>query len=214
MAETPEEKPQETRGENIPQPRPPQDETIFPPAQQSQKKETEESEEIEDKHGEAENKLNELLRAVSNEASQLTQFLAEEKKLSNELCNLLTQILKRLKITFNIPPAYLAKIDDAKHIKLNTEGHLIVVRNGNKIDSKLLRDYSPDVILAVMLAMVPEIEKAIKTHRKNISQRVSILEKIKHELKSLQKAFSPDEKDGFEQLQDGEIRTPVITSEG
>lgn len=213
MAETPEEKPQ-ARGENIPQAQPPQNETYFPHAQQLQKKETEESEEIEDRRGEPENKLNELLRAVNDEASQLTQFLAEEKDLTNELCSLLTQILKRLRIAFNIPPEYLAKIDDAKHIKLNTEGHLIIIRSGNKIDSKLLRDYSPEVILAVMLSIIPELEKAIKTHRKNISQRVTILEKIKQELKSLQEAFSPDAKESFEQLHGEEIGTPVITSEG
>ena len=82
------------------------------------------------------------------------------------------------------------------------------------MDSRLLEDYPPDTILAVMMVIIPELEKAIKTYRKNISQRVSLLEKIKHELKNLQKVVSPDEKEPSEMLQYEERRNPVIASEG
>ncbi len=209
MTENPQVAPQAS-GES--QPQPPQNDAYFSYTQQLQNEE-EESREIEDKRGEIESRFNEFLKAISEESLQLSEFLLEERKLTNQLCSLLTQILRRLKISFNIPPEYLASLGKARQIKLNTEGHLILIRDGDKVDSRLLQDYPPDVILTALWVIIPELEKAIKAYRKKISRRVTLLEKIKQELKNIQQAFSPEEKEGFAQFSEEAIKRPLITSE-
>lgn len=217
MVEELEEKSQESQSENVPWQPLPQDDAYFPYTSQPQNEaaaEVEESMDTKEKHEEIRSKFNEFMKAISEETSQLTDFVLEEKKLIKELCSLSTQILKNLKISFNIHPDCISKLREARQIKFNKEGYLTIIRNDDTVDSKLLEDYPPDTILAVMMVIIPELEKAIKTYRKNRSHRVSLLEKIKHELKNLQKAVSPDEKELYEMLQDEELRKPVIASEG
>lgn len=209
MAEKQEEK--SSDGEVAPSQQPSQNDTYFSYTRQLQNEETE-AVELEEKRGEIENKFNEFLKAIGEESLQLSEFLLEERKLTNELCGLLTQILRRLKISFNISPEYIASLSNPRQVKLNTEGHLIIIRNGDRVDSKLLQDYPPDVILTVMWVIIPELEKAIKAYRKKISKRVNLLEKIKRELKNIQKAFAPDEKQGLEQLPEEGITRPLIAS--
>ncbi len=157
-------------------------------------------------------KFNEFLRAISEESLQLSEFLLEEKKLTNELCTLLAQILRRLKISLEISHEQLATLEKARQIKLNEECHLIIIRDNDRVDSKLLGDYPPSIILTVLWTIIPELEKAIKAYRKKISRRVSLLEKIKRELKNIQKAFAPAEKDNLDKFQDEEMRRPLIAS--
>lgn len=166
-----------------------------------------------EKHVEVENRVNDFLRAISEETSQLTEFLAQEKKLTNEICSLLAQTLKNLKISFNIPSTYISKLE-ARQIKLSKEGYLVIKGDGNKVYSKPLEEHPPDIILKVMLVIVPELGKAVKAYRRSICQRVSLLEKIKHELGNLQKAFSPEENESIEQLHQEEIKNPQVTTQG
>lgn len=213
MEEKPEQKPKQAKGENIPS-QSAQDETYLSYTRQLQNSEleVEESKELEEKRGEIENKFNEFLTAIDEETLQLSEFLIEEKKLTDELCSLLTQTLRRLKISFYISPEHVAKLGEARQIKLNREGHLIIIRDRDKVDSKLLSDYPPDIILTVVWVIIPELEKAMKAYRSRISNRVSLLERIKQELKNIEKAFSPTEEKSCEQLEDGTGR-PLIAGE-
>lgn len=211
MGEKSEQKPQQTKGENTP-PQATANETYLSYARQLQNNEleVEDSKELEEKYGEIENKFNEFLTAISEETLQLSEFIVEEKKLTNELCGSLTQTLRRLKISFDISPKYVTKLGEARQIKLNKEGHLIIIRERDKVDSKLLSDYPPDIILTVVWVIIPELEKALKAYRSRISKRVSLLEKIKQELKNIEKAFSPTEAESSEQLGEGTSRPLVI----
>ena len=164
-----------------------------------------------EKPWESESRLTELLKTINHETSQLTNSIVEERKLTNELCSLLTQILIRLKISFNVPPEYVANLEKATQIRINEEGRLIAIA-GDSGRFEYLENYSTDTIMTVLLAIIPGLEEAIKAHRKTVSQRVSLLEKAKLELKSLQKAFSPDQSEASEPVQE-EARKPSITSQ-
>lgn len=212
-SEKPAEKPLESRNAHIPSQQSSQNEEYFSYAHRLQNEESVESIEMEETRGEIQEKFNEFLRAISEESSQLSEFLLEERKLTHELCSLLTQILRRLNISLNVSPKYLTNLGSAREIKLNSEGHLIIIREDDKVDSRRLDDYHPDVIVTVMWIIIPELEKAIKAYRKKISKRINLLEKIKQELRNIQKAFSPDQGESYEQLKDQGIRRPLITSE-
>jgi hypothetical protein len=179
-----------------------------------QSEETDEN--FEKTKAEIEKRFNELLTTISEETLQLSEFLLEEKKLIQELCMFLRHILKRLNMTFNIPLKAIPELQGkAKRIVLNKEGHLIVIYERDKINSKVLEDHSPEIVLSVIWNVIPELERSIKTYRKRISERVSIFERIKKELKNIQKVFSSSNREGNEVFMVGneELKSPLSASE-
>lgn len=164
---------------------------IVPP--QRVEAETQSIKEIEETMKEIEHKLNDFLKVLNEETVQLSEFLMVEKTLTHELCSFLKQSLKRLKISFSIPPKAIPSYEKARQIILNEEGHLIIVQEKGRITSKLLEDYPPDIILMVLWNIIPELSKAMGTYRKRISFRVNFFEKLKKELKNIFKAFANSE---------------------
>lgn len=165
---------------------------------------------------EIEKRFNELLTTISEETLQLSEFLLEETKLIQELCMFLRQILRRLNMTFNIPLKAIPEMQErAKKIVLNKEGHLIVMYEKDKINSKILEDYPPEIVLSVIWNVIPELEKSIKTYRRRISERVSIFERIKKELKNIHKVFTSSNREEHEVFMVGneELRNPLSASE-
>jgi hypothetical protein len=165
---------------------------------------------------EIEKRFNELLTTISEETLQLSEFLLEEKKLIQELCMFLRHILRRLNMTFNIPLKAVPELQEkAKKIVLNKEGHLIVIYEKEKVNSKVLEDYQPEIVLSVIWNVIPELEKSIKTYRRRISERVSIFERIKKELKNIQKVFTSSNKEESEVFMVGneELKSPLSVSE-
>ncbi|MEM2103042.1 MAG: hypothetical protein QXM22_05975 [Candidatus Bathyarchaeia archaeon] len=172
----------------------------------------ESNEEFERTKAEIEKRFNELLTTISEETIQLSEFLLEEKKLVRELCLFLRQILKRLNMTFNIPVKAIPEFQStAKKIVLNKEGHLIVMYEKEKVNSRALEDYPPEIVLAVIWNVVPELEKSIKVYRRKISERVSIFERIKKELKNISQIFSSPERErnGVIVVGNEELKSPI-----
>jgi len=175
----------------------------------------ESNEEFERTKAEIEKRFNELLTTISEETIQLSEFLLEEKKLVRELCMFLRQILKRLNMTFNIPVKAIPEFQStAKKIVLNKEGHLIVMYEKEKVNSRALEDYPPEIVLAVIWNVVPELEKSIKAYRRKISERVSIFERIKKELKNIGQIFSSPERErnGVIVVGNEELKNPISES--
>lgn len=175
----------------------------------------ESDENLEKTETEIEKKFAELLAAISDETLQLSEFLIEEKRLVQELCELLREILKRLKMSFEIPTRAVPEFQGkAKKILLNDEGHLLLILEGENVNSKILEDYPPEVVLNVIWNIIPALEKSLKAYRKKISKRVGIFEKIKKELKNIQKVFSSSEHEQGDFLIIGnqELKSPL--SEG
>lgn len=201
MAEKTEETPQENPNENTQQQSPP-GETYFPITSQPQNETTAQPQSIgfEEKSEEIEGKFQEFLKAINEETSQLAQFLVKERELMKELCGLMAQILKNLKISFSIPSECLTSLGEAaKQVRLDKNGHLTIIRNDGKVESRPLEEHSPDVILKVLLVVTPELERMITAYRRSVSRRVTMLERIRHELKSMQEAFASFEKGGQKQ---------------
>jgi len=163
---------------------------FFHPVQLSEEGgETLDEQEIEKTKGEIEQKLQELLKSISEETLQLSEFLMEENKIMDELCVSLKQILKKLNVSFNIPPQDIPLRKKAKKVILNEEGHLILVYEKGEVHSAFLAEYPPEIVMAVLLITMPEMAKVIMLYRKKISTRVSFFGKIRKELKNVAKAI-------------------------
>jgi hypothetical protein len=149
--------------------------------------------EIEKSKVEIEQKLQELLKSINEETLQLSEFLMEESKLTNELCVSLKQILKRLNVSFNIPPGNLPLRKNVKKVILNEECHLIFVYEKGEVNSAFLANYPPEIVMAALWIIMPELAKVVILYRKKISTRVNFFAKVKKELKNVVKAIAGKE---------------------
>jgi hypothetical protein len=136
-----------------------------------------------------EQKLQELLHSINEESSQLSGFLAEENKLIIELCTSLSQILKKLNLSFNIPAQNLSLNEKVKKVVLNEEGHLKLLHEKGREQSAFLAEYPPEVVMTVLWNVVPELSKGIASYKKTINKRINFFEEIKKELKTIAKAI-------------------------
>ncbi|UCG36693.1 MAG: hypothetical protein JSV64_08910 [Candidatus Bathyarchaeota archaeon] len=161
---------------------------------------------------EDENELNNSLRAIGEETTKLAEYIQQERNLTQDLSNLLVHVLRRLKTSFNIPPSDLTVVGPAKKIELTAEGYLRITRRDDSVNSRFLAEHSPDTVLSVMITVVPELEKAVESYRENITRRVTLLEKIKSELKSLQKAVSYGEKEKLKQTESNGVQSSSISN--
>jgi len=146
--------------------------------------------EIEKSKVEIEQKLQDLLKNISEETLQLSEFLMEENNLVTELCTSLKQILKKLNVSFNIPPQDMPLRTKVKRAILNEEGHLILVHEKGEVISAFLAEYPPEIVMAALWDIMPELARVITLYRKKISTRVSFFGKVKKELKGVAKAIT------------------------
>ncbi|MEM3566629.1 MAG: hypothetical protein QXK18_07145 [Candidatus Bathyarchaeia archaeon] len=162
---------------------------FFHPLQFSESEEVLNAEEIEKHKMELEQKLQELLRSISEETLQLSEFLMEEDRLVKELCISMRQILKKLNVSFNIPPREIPIKAKVKKVILNEECHLILVYEKGEVHSAFLAEYPPEIVMATLMVIMPELAEVIMLYRKKISTRVSFFNRIKKELKNVVKAI-------------------------
>jgi sucrose-6-phosphate hydrolase SacC (GH32 family) len=160
------------------------EEPIFHPVQLSTKSE----EAIDESEIEVEQKLQQLLKDISEETLQLREFLTEENRLMNELCVSIKQIMKKLSVSFDIPPHNIRANKKIKKIILNQEGHLTFYHEKDEAHSAFLAEYPPEIVIAVLWTVMPKLAKVVTTYRKKIRSRISLFKKLKTELKTIAKA--------------------------
>ena len=138
---------------------------------------------------EIEEKFLDSLKVINEEILQLSEFLIEDKKLAQELCRLVKPILKHLNLSFTIPARAIPLFEKTDQIILNEDGHLIFVHEKNKIDSKALKEYPPEIVLLVFLNIIPKLGKVLKLYRRKVGMRVNFFEKMYRELENAKRAF-------------------------
>lgn len=142
---------------------------------------------------EREEKLQEFLKIVNDESAQLSKFLTDEDKLVSEVCMALVMVLKKLHISFNIPPQDVPSRKNIKKVVLNEDGQLTITYEKDEKRAAFLAEYPPEIIAAVLWIVIPELAKAIAVYRKKLSTRANFFEKVKKELKTAAKAIEANE---------------------
>lgn len=137
---------------------------------------------------EVEEKLQELLRGISEETLQLREFLVEENKLVSELCVSIRQIMGKLGVSFSISPQEIPVKKKVKRVVLNGEGRLILFSEKGEVRSGFLSEYPPRVVMAVLWVVMPKLARVVVRYRKKVSKRVGFFRKLKKELESIAKA--------------------------
>jgi len=142
----------------------------------------------------AEQKMQEILENMAVETSHLNEVMSEESKIINEVCLSLKEVLKKLHVSFNIPPQDISPQRRTRRVILNEEGNLVFVYENGQRHSAFLAEYPPEMVMSVLWVVIPELGKAITTYRKKMNARASFFEKVKKELKVAAKTITGNDK--------------------
>jgi len=148
----------------------------------------------ENSKAEMEQAMQELLKTVNEEGAQLNQFLANESKLILEVCASLAAILKKLETSFNIPPENIPFRRKVRKAVLNKNGELTLTYEKDENHSAPLAEYPPDIVMAILWDVIPELARTMTMYRKRLNTRANFFEKVKKELKTVAKAIDNEEK--------------------
>jgi hypothetical protein len=143
---------------------------------------------------EMEQAMQELLKTVNEEGAQLNQFLVNESKLILEVCSSLTAILKKLEASFNIPPEGIPFRRKVRKAVLNKNGELTLTYEKDENHSAPLAEYPPDIVMAILWDVIPELARTMTIYRKRLNRRANFFEKVKKELKTIANAIDNEEK--------------------
>lgn len=138
---------------------------------------------------ELEEKIFSFMKAISEDTRQLSEFMMEEGNIVKDVCAYLIKILSQLDLSVVLPEKIVPAIKSCEKIILNSQGHLIIIKEKGEVESKSLEKYPPEIILMVILGVIPRLKEAVNTYMKKISVRINFFEKINEELGSIQKNF-------------------------
>jgi hypothetical protein len=140
--------------------------------------------------GESEQKMDEFLRTIERETSELSVSLTEESKLIKEICMSLAQVLKRLNVSIDIPTKGLLVDKNTRNVVLNKDGDLQLVDENGETRSASLSEYPPEIVMAVVWRVVPELVKIITSYKRRVGKRLSFFEEVKKELRTIANAIA------------------------
>lgn len=160
--------------------------------------------------------MQESLKVLSEETLQLSELIWQEVKLTKEFCAVLKQVLKQLRISFNLPVNVLAQGQRLQQAILNSEAHLILINDKNEVESRALEDYPPDVISNMISHIIPELSKSLTQYRQKISVRIDLFDKVNRELRNLRNMSdnrSDKNEEGSAPVEDG-IKKTLMNQSG
>ncbi len=160
---------------------------------------------------EVEKKFSNLMKVITEDARQLSEYLVAEEQTIEEICGSLEKILSELDLSVVIPEKSVPTVENSKEIILNSQCHLIVVREDGAVESKSLDKYSPETILAVVWALIPRLREEISAYLRKVSVRLSFLEMVREELKSIQKPFVRSEERPIGEFQEKKAKELFIS---
>jgi len=151
---------------------------------------------------EVEKKFNSLLRVITEDARQLNEYLVSEESTIEQVCRSLENILSELNLSVVIPEKAVPTVEKSKEIILNSQCHLIIVHKDGSVESKSLHKYAPEIILAVVCALIPRLREEVSAYLRRVNIRLNFLEMVKEELKNIQKPFVRVEEVPAEEFQE------------
>ena len=159
--------------------------------------------------------MQESLKVLSEETLQLSELIWQEAKLTKEFCAVLKQVLKQLRISFNLPVNILAQGQRIQQAILNSEAHMILINDKNEVESRALEDYPPDVISSMISHIVPELSKSLTAYRQKIAMRIDLFDRVNRELRNLRNMSdnrSDKNEEGSGPVEDGVKKTLMSQS--
>jgi hypothetical protein len=149
-----------------------------------------------EKELEIERELLDSLKGIYEETLQISELDVEERKLICELCAILVRILDYLEASVQVPVEILppTKIQRKESV-LNANGYIITTYKDGTVESRILEDYSPEIIIEIIKRVLPKLRHLASARRQKLSSRVNFFDKINRELRTARDSIDKIEKE-------------------
>lgn len=134
----------------------------------------------------------ESLRKIQENAGQISELGAEEKRLISEFFSALLKVT--LPLTKTIPvsvDALLQDFGEVSQASLDCSGCLLILRKDGNIESiNITKERHIDSLGKIVNDVLPKIEKLVASYRERIETRINLLSSVTRELQKVAKVFS------------------------
>ena len=141
-------------------------------------------------------RLQDLLNEIGEESLHLREFMMEESRLMNELSLAIKTLMKRLRVSFAIPPENIPVRKHVTKIVLNEDGYLKLYSEKNELCSLFLAEYPPRIVMTILRVVMPKLVEVVKLYRERVSRRVGFFRQLKKELGSITSIVKGSKKGG------------------
>jgi len=138
---------------------------------------------------EVEERFSGLLKDITADTRQLSEYLVEEGGTVAAICASLKKVFSELDLSVALPKEAVPSMEKSKEIILNPEGHLIIVQKDGTVESKSLEKYPPETILMVVWGVIPKLREEVSNYMKRVRVRLNFLEMVNEELKNIERPF-------------------------
>lgn len=136
------------------------------------------------KVGQLEESISAILKTITTNAKQLGEYLIEQDNVVQNICSSFTKILAILDLSMTLPKEAIIWTETVKDTFLNSQGHLIIVKEDGEVESKSLYNYPPKIVLIVVCAALPKLKEAVDRFVTEVGSRLNLFEKINSEFSS------------------------------
>ncbi|OYT47385.1 hypothetical protein B6U79_04190 [Candidatus Bathyarchaeota archaeon ex4484_231] len=155
-------------------------------------------------------KFGSLLKVITEDARQLSEYLVAESSMVTQICGYLKNILSELDLSISLSHKAVPEFEKCKEIILNPECHLIAVKKDGSVESRSLKNYPPETILMVVWELMPKLREEVSLYMKRVSVRLNFLEMINEELKNIQRPFGTSQEKPVSEFQEDKVKEILI----
>jgi len=169
-----------------------------------------ENEVDDEKVKDVEEKFSSLLKVITEDSRQLSEYLLAEENMISQICASLRKIFEELDLSVVLPKQAVPSLEKSREVILNSEGHLIIVQKDGTVESKSLEKYPPETVLMVVWGLIPKLREEVSRYMKKVSVRLNFLEMINEELKNIQRPFKISEEKTVGEFREERVKEILI----
>ena len=126
------------------------------------------------------------IKAIYNDLRQLKELETESEKLKGEVLSVLRQIFETFSINTKIKKEFFTDIfgktiSGISQVNLNSRG-ILVIRSKDNATAMALKDMPVPRVIAVLKAVIMDVQKVADTKRENFEEYVNALHSLKSAL--------------------------------
>jgi len=137
-------------------------------------------------------KVQEMLRQMQEEAMQISELTLMQKDYISEISTYIKRVLIMLPYSIEVSMATLGNRGKKGKAFLNKNAHVIMTSDGDEATSTPLADLEPDLSMAVLTDAMPKIEEGLRIKRERMQDETTRLEQLAIQMESVYQTLQED----------------------
>ncbi len=137
-------------------------------------------------------KVQEMLRQMQEEAMQISELTLMQKDYISEISTYIKRVLIMLPYSIEVAMATLGNRGRKGKAFLNKNAHVIMTSDGDEATSTPLAELEPDLSMAVLTDAMPKIEEGLRLKRERMQDETTRLEQLAIQMESVYQTLQED----------------------